>query len=418
MPRRSTLRLTKRSVDALPPSDKDTVFWDRDLAGFGVRVLPSGRKVFVVQSRGPKGSKRVSLGRYGKLTPDQARNTAAAVIDRIKQGEAPSPESVGPVTVEKLAERFLTAHVAAHCKPNTQALYRGVMNNHVVPALGDMPVESVERSDVIGLHRELHATPQQANLVVQVFSRMMSLAESWELIPAGSNPCRGIRLYKRRSRERFLAPDEVKRLGRVLVEAEKDGSMWPGIIAAVRLLMLTGCRRSEILSLRWDDVDRTAGVIRLRDSKTGPRVVPLTRAVKRVLDGIERAPGTNHVIVGQRFGKPLVKFTTHWNAIRARAGLDDVRLHDLRHSYASRALALGESLPTIGKLLGHRKVATTAKYAHLVRDAEKAAAARVGASIGNHLGSADGSPADGRPAGGRSAHGEPQDRSQGQGEGI
>ena len=402
MPRRSTIRLTKRSVDALSPASKDTVFWDRDLAGFGVRVLRSGRKVFVVQSRGPGGSKRVSLGRHGPLTAVEARERAAAVIDRIKRGEAPVPKVVGPVTIEKLAERFLTTHVAAHCKPNTQASYRGALNNHVVPALGDVAVESVERSDVIRLHQELHATPQQANVVVQVFSRMMSLAESWELIPPGSNPCRGVRLYKKRSRERFLTPDEVKRLGRVLAEAEKDGSVWPGIIAAVRLLMLTGCRRSEILSLRWDDVDRTAGVIRLRDSKTGPRVVPLTRAVKSVLDGIEKSPGSKNVIVGQRFGRPLVKFHSHWNVIRERAKLDDVRLHDLRHSYASRALALGESLPTIGKLLGHRKVATTAKYAHLVKDAEKAAAARVGASIGDHLG----------PAGGK-----PRNRSEGQREG-
>ena len=385
MPRRSAIRLTKRSVDALLSEDKDTVFWDRDLAGFGVRVLPSGRKVFVVQSRGPRGSKRVSLGGYGDLTAVEAREMAATVIDRIKRGEAPKPEVVGPVTVEKLAERFLTAHVATHCKPSTQALYRGVLNNHVVPALGDRAVEFVERSDVIGLHRGLHATPQQANLVVHVLSRMMSLAESWELIPSGSNPCRGVRLYRKRSRERFLTPDEVKRLGRVLVEAERDGSVWPGIIAAVRLLMLTGCRRSEILSLRWDDVDRTAGLIRLRDSKTGPRVVPLTRAVKSVLDGIEKTPGSKNVIVGQRFGRPLANFDSHWKVIRERAGLNDVRLHDLRHSYASRALALGESLPSIGKLLGHRKVATTAKYAHLVRDAEKAAAARVGASIGDHL---------------------------------
>jgi len=386
MPRRSTLRLTKRSVDALSSERKDTVFWDRDLAGFGVRVLPSGRKVFVVQSRGPGGSKRVSLGRYGSLTADKAREKAAAVIDRIKRGEAPKPETAGPVTVADLAERFLTAHVAVHCKPNTQASYRGVLMNHVVPALGDRAVESIERSDVIRLHRGLHATPQQANLVVQVFSRMMSLAESWELCPAGGNPCRGVRLYRKTSRERFLTPDEVKRLGRVLTETEKDGSVWPGIVAAVRLLILTGCRRSEILSLRWDDVDRTAGLIRLRDSKTGPRAIPLTSAVKNVLEGIEKTPGSDNVIVGQRFGKPLVKFHSHWNVIRERAGLEDVRLHDLRHSYASRALALGESLPTIGKLLGHRKVATTAKYAHLVRDAEKAAAARVGASIGDHLG--------------------------------
>ena len=152
MPRRSAIRLTKRSVDALLCENKDTVFWDRDLAGFGVRVLPSGRKVFVVQSRGPRGSKRVSLGGYGDLTVVEARAMAAAVIDRTKRGEAPKPEFVGPVTVADLVERFLTAHVAAHCKPSTRALYRGVLNNHVVPALGDRAVEAVERSDVIGLH--------------------------------------------------------------------------------------------------------------------------------------------------------------------------------------------------------------------------------------------------------------------------
>ena len=156
-------------------------------------------------------------------------------------------------------------------------------------------------------------------------------------------------------------------------------------MAAIRLLALTGCRRSEILELRWDDVDRTAGELRLRDAKAGPRMVPLTAPVLRVLEGIPRSPDDTRVVPGGNGnGRPLSLFY-YWGAVRERAGLDDVRIHDLRHSYASRALALGESLSAIGRLLGHRHVVSTARYAHLMRDAEKAAAARVGESIGVHV---------------------------------
>ena len=196
----------------------------------------------------------------------------------------------------------------------------------------------------------------------------------------------GPTLLKEHARERFLTPDEYRRLGRVLKEAERDGSVWPPAIAAIRLLVLTGCRHSEIVSLRWDDVDRTAGELRLRDAKAGPRMVPLTEPVSAVLAGIRREPGNRWVIVGQKSGTRLSGLRHYWHSIRAKAGLDDVRLHDCRHSYASRALALGEGLPTIGKLLGHRKIATTARYAHLMRDAEKAAVTRVGDSIGAHTG--------------------------------
>ena len=194
-----------------------------------------------------------------------------------------------------------------------------------------------------------------------------------------------MRRYKQHSRERFLTPAEYRRLGHALREAEADGSAWPPAIAAIRLLMLTGCRHTEILSLRWDDVDRTAGELRLRDAKSGPRLVPLTAPVALVLDGIRRGPGNPWVIVGKTPGSGMSSVKHDWYRIRTRAKLDDVRLHDCRHSYASRALALGESLPTIGKLLGHRKVSTTARYAHLMRDAERVAATRVSESIGAHL---------------------------------
>ncbi len=384
MPRRSELRITKRTVDALSVEAEDAVFWDRDLAGFGVRVHATGRKVYVVQSRGPTGPKRVTLGRHGDMSTDEARKRAAVVIDRIKRGEDPVPAPPEPeLTLSELSERFLRTHVKVHCKPKTVATYRSVLDKHILPILGAMSISEVGRGEISALHHRLHDTPAMANRTVKILSKMFSLAEAWERIPPGRNPCRSVRRYKERSRERFLTPEEFRRLGRVLQEA--DGSVWPPAIAALRLLMLTGCRKSEILTLRWDDVDRTAGELRLRDAKAGPRMVPLTPAVVAVLDGIPRIHGNPWVIVGRKPDSHLPDLQLYWMRISERAGLDDVRIHDIRHSYASRALSLGESLPTIGKLLGHRKVATTARYAHLMRDAEKVAATRVGDSIGAHL---------------------------------
>ena len=387
MPRRSELRITKRTVDALTVEVKDAVFWDRDLPGFGVRVHSTGRKVYVVQSRGPAGPKRVTLGRHGDMPADEARKRAAVVIDRIKQGEDPFHKPSEPeLTLSDLSERFMSTHVNVHCKPKTVATYRSVLDKHILPVLGDKAISEVGRKEISALHHRLRDTPAMANQAVKLLSKMYSLAEAWGNMPPGKNPCGSVRRYKERSRERFLTPEEFRRLGKVLQDAEADGSVWPPAIAALRLLMLTGCRKSEILTLRWDDVDRTAGELRLRDAKAGPRMVPLTAPVRTVLDGIPRIDGAPWVLVGQRPGTGLTKVDNYWQSIRAKAGLEDVRIHDIRHSYASRALALGESLPTIGKLLGHRKVATTARYAHLMRDAEKEAATRVGDSIGAHLG--------------------------------
>ena len=386
MPRRSALRITKRTVDALCVADKDTLTWDRDLAGFGVRVHATGRKVYVVQSRGPCGPKRVSLGLHGELSADEARKQAAVVIDRIKRGEEPAPTPPEPeLTVAGLAERFMRVHVQVHCKPRTVTTYRGVLDGHILPALGAKAVSAVERSDIAALHHALRDTPGTANRAVKVVSAMFTRAEAWELIAPGHDVCRSVRPYKLRSCERFLTAAEYRRLGRAMREAQADGSVPSAVVAAIRLLMLTGCRHSEILSLRWDDVDRTVGELRLRDAKAGPRMVPMTAPVAAVLDGIAREPGNPWVIVGQKSGTRRSSLRPWWHTIRTRAGLTDVRLHDCRHSFASRALALGESVSAIAKLLGHRKVSTTARYLHLMRDAERVAAARVGDSIGAHL---------------------------------
>ena len=386
MPKRGELRITKRAVDALEVEDRDAVFWDRDLPGFGVRVYPSGRKVYVVQARGPCGPRRATVGRHGKLVADDARGKAAAMIDRIKRGEEARAAPAKPaLTVRGLSERYMSGHVAMHCKPRTMELYRSMLDNHILPALGTLSVEAVEREHVASLHHRLRGTPRSANAALRVLSHMFGLAETWGFRPRERNPCRSVRRYKDVPRERYLTREEYRRLGRVLREAEAEGKEWPPAIAAIRLLLLTGCRRDEILTLRWDDVDRVAGELRLREGKTGPRMVPLTPEIETVLAGIPHVAGNPWVIVGHGKGERLKYITLIWYRLRARAELDDVRLHDLRHSYASRALALGENLSMIGRLLGHSKVGTTARYAHLVRDTERRSAAKIGGSIARHL---------------------------------
>ena len=266
MPRRSTLVLSGRAVDSLSVEESDRIFWDRELAGFGVRVYPSGRKVYVVQSRARGGPKRVTLGTHGELTATQARKRAAQVIDRIKGGGDPiPPPAQAGATIADLAERYLSAHVAQNCNAHTAGIYRGSLENHILPALGMMPLAMVETAHVAALHYRLRETPRAANRALSVLSKMFSLAAAWGLVPDGTNPCRGVRKYKEKKRERFLTRDEYRRLGMALVQAEAEaeagieGAVSPYAIAALRLLMLTGCRLNEILTLRWDDIDRTAG---------------------------------------------------------------------------------------------------------------------------------------------------------------
>ena len=373
--------LCARAVDALPADGRDTIVWDAALPGFGVRVYPSGRKVYVAQARAGGVPRRVTLGAHGEIDAARARARARAAIARIRAGAA--GRRGGP-TLAGLAERYLAAHVAANCNAHTAGIYRGSLENHILPALGALPIAAIGRADVAALHRGLRDTPRAANRALAILRKMFALAEDWGMAPPGSNPCAGVRKYRERRRERFLSPAEYRRLGAALAEAERAGRA--PAVAALRLLALTGCRLGEILGLRWDDVDRAAGELRLRAAKTGARMVPLTPTAEAVLAGIARVPGNPFVIAGRRQGGRVRSITAEWYRIRARAGLDDVRIHDLRHSYATRALGAGESLAMIGRLLGHADIASTLRYAHLAHGAERQSAARVGGSIGADIG--------------------------------
>ena len=382
-------RLNNRVVDALE-ADRDMLVWDRHLPGFAVRVYPSGTRTYIVQTRGPYGARRVTLGRHGTIAAAEARRRAWQVIARIKAGKEPLPEhsasrrTAGPRLAD-MAARYMDEYVAVHCKPATMRIRSSAIYRHIVPRLGNLRIGAVRRRHVVALQQRLAATPVQANNVVVTLSQIYAKAGDWGVLAEGTNPCRHVELYRQRRRERFLTEAEFERLGRVLDEALENGGATPEAVAAIRLLMLTGCRRGEILKLRWDDVDLDAPELRLRDSKTGPRVVPLSPSAARLLAGLHRSAAGEWVIPGRKPGAHMVRLGNAWRRLRKRAGLHDVRLHDLRHSFASSALALGESLPMIARLLGHRQIASTARYAHLARASVHEAADRVANSLAEDI---------------------------------
>ncbi len=384
MPERQFRTLSKRIVDRLAVEGKDAVFWDRSLAGYGVRVYPSGRKVYVVQTRAGGKSRRVTVGRHGEIAPDRARKHAAKIIARLKAGLSPVRSEPAPApTVADLAGRYRREYVAMHCKPNTVKHYGLMLAKHIVPRLGELAVAEVERKDILKFQFELSDMPTVANRCVDILVKMFNLAELWEMRPPGRNPCKSVRRYKVvRRKERFLTPNELARLGSVLEIAPAERLASRHAAAAIRLLVLTGCRRNEIMGLAWEDLDFEAGEMRLRDSKTGGRVVPMPPAAAQVLADLPRIDGNPWVFPGRKKGTRQTNINDSWNRVRKRARLDGVRLHDLRHTFASRALAIGEGLPMIGELLGHRKIDTTARYAHLARESIQASTARVADSIG------------------------------------
>ena len=369
-----------RSTVGRLKADGDTVFWDSELQGFGVRVYASGRKIYVVQTRagGPHPT-RVTVGRVGVITPEEARRRAAQIISRIKAGEEPRPGAGGGDAGERADGGRAGGDLSqggGRGAPEAEIgqTYRSSIDNHILPALGRKPALSA-------FHHSLRETPAAANQAVEVLFRIYRAAEERETIPEGSNPCRQIAMNRPRRHERFLTDEEFQRLGWALDEAEEKGGARMYAAMAVRLLLLTGCRKSEIVNLHWNHVDLEAGEMRLPDTKTGPRTVQLSPAAVELLGRIPRADGNPHVIAGARRANAMSNLQSHWATIRERAGLEDMRLHDCRHSFASRALALGESLPMIGRMLGHSEVKTTARYAHLARDSVHEAGERVAVRV-------------------------------------
>ena len=282
-------------------------------------------------------------------------------------------------------DQFMAEHVRPKLKASTATEYERTARLYIVPRVGRRPIAELTRQDVAKLHHELANTPYQANRTLALLSKFFNWAEKHGLRPDGSNPCRHVEKYREGRRERFLSQAELARLGDALREAEQDKTCSPWVIAAIRLLALTGMRRNEILTLRWEHVSEEHEGLFLPDSKTGRKAVYLSPPALALLQTIPRLEGNPYVICGDWPGRHLVNIEKPWRRIRGAAKLDDVRLHDLRHSFASVAASGGQSLVVIGKLLGHSQPATTARYAHLADDPVKAASDAVGRQIASAM---------------------------------
>lgn len=383
----ATARITKRAVDAAKPRKADSYYWDEELSGFGLKVTPTGRKVYLVQYRlgGRKGrTRRVTIGQHGQITPTFARDEAKRLLGAIATGHDPAAErdkANADRSVAVVLDQFMAEHVRPKLKPNTADGYQRIARLYVLPSLGRYSIGEVKRTDIARLHHEMRSKPYQANSTLAMLSKFFGWAEKHGLRPDGSNPCRHVEKYPEGRRERFLSQTELGRLGDALREAEHKRTCSPWVIAAIRLLALTGARRNEILTLRWEQVSEEHDRLLLSESKTGRKGIPLNPPALRVLHDVPRLEGNPYVICGGRPGRRLINIEKPWRRIRAAANLDDVRLHDLRHSYASVAASRGQSLVIIGKMLGHSQSATTSRYAHLADDPVSAASEAVGRHI-------------------------------------
>lgn len=383
----TTLRITKRTVDQLQPSDREVYIWDSEVRGLGVRCYPSGKKMYVLKTRHGRTQRLITLGQHGSPhTPESARKAALHHLALRAKGEDPAKEREkrkAAKTVKELGTRFLDEHVPRRCKPSTAYEYKRAVEQFINPALGSLSIGDVTSADVARLHYKLRHIPYQANRAVGVLSKMMALAEKWHYRSPNTNPCKGLEKYPEDKRERFLTKEELKRLHNVLDEAEANGTESRYFIAAIKLLLMTGARLSEVTTLKWSYADLEAGMLNLPDSKTGKKTIPLSGTaiefLKAMLKQGMRVEGNPYVIVGAKPGSHLVEMQSPWRRIRKKADLEDVRIHDLRHSFASFAINSGMSLQIVGKLLGHSQVQTTMRYAHLDNDTLKKATNEISA---------------------------------------
>lgn len=390
-------RFTTRNLEALKPARRRFKVFDTTLPAFGVRVEPTGRKTFQLSYRFRGRWREATLGRLGIVTLDAARQEARRMLGELAKGIDPlarRDERKAALTVKQAMTLWLSEHVESRRKPSTLRLYRLAADGHILPKLGSLPAGDLDTGHVAQLHRTLKGTPTLANRVIAVLSSFCSWCERKKLRPPHSNPCTDklIERYGEEQRKRYLTTKEYGRLGKALRDAERDETVNPLALRAIRLLLLTGCRPSEITGLKWDDVDLKAKVLRLPDSKTGAKTVQLPSAAVTLLRRAPRFAESSYVFPGtgrRQVGAHLVNLSKPWAVLKEEAGLDGIRLYDaVRHSFASVAVSRhGHALSVVGELLGHSQASTTKRYSHLHDEAAREAVTAIGGTIAKALGS-------------------------------
>ena len=414
-------KLTKRTVDAISADGCPLIIYDTDLKGFGLRAAKGGTKSWFVEYRpGARGrgvgKRRMVLGSVGTLTPDEARAAAREILAAVALGDDPAAARSRARKIpifREFAERYLAEEAITKLKPRTLVNYRIYLHKHAAPVIGSIKLDMVTPSDIAKLHRRIGGTkPMTANRVIECIGSVYRYAATCGLVKRGHNPAAHIEAFREQRRERFLTSEELARLGDAIREAETTGIPWqvdekqptakhvpkknritnigPHAAAALRLLIFTGARLREILGLKWSYVDFERGLLLLPDSKTGRKTIVLNAPALAVLSELPRIG--DFVIVGDDPDMPRHDLNRPWRLVSRRAGLDGVRLHDLRHTHASVGAGAGLGLPIIGKLLGHSQASTTQRYAHLDADPLRRASER----IAGHIAAVMGEPMGGR----------------------
>ena len=381
-----TQRLTQALVDSAPVTGRDHILFDSQLPGLGLRVTPTGTKIFVAQAYVAKRKRRITVGMSPDMSLAKARIEAAQVLAAMRSGVDPTADrkarlraaAAQSITIRDLSERWLAEFVIPKLKPRTVSDYQELLALHILPALGNLTVAEIDREHIEKRHVDMRKTPRRANYTLATIKGLLSFAVRRGL--RSSNPATNIAPYREQKRERFLSEQEIGAAAEAITQAETDGVIGPLAATGLRLALFTGARSGEITAIRWEQVDWERRLIRLPDSKNNqPRTIHLSDAAIEVLRTTPHVGA--FIVAGSRPGTAYKNLTRAWARARKYAGLNDVRLHDLRHSFASLALGRGVPLAVIGKLLGHKDLASAQRYSHLVRDVVQEASDQVGAAM-------------------------------------
>ncbi len=367
-------KLTKKLVESSLPREKDYVVWDDEIKGFGCRIYASGYKTYVFFYTSPttKIYSYLKIGVHGNYTVDLARDKAkkwcadiAQDIDPKKNKKIKAVAEQKLVTFGEFWQVFADKYMKEHNKPSTLKTASYIVKNHILPFFGTKPITEINRADILAFKDSLSHVKGSCTKCLKLLTTAFKQAELWEYRPQNSNPCLGVPKHRDRMMDRFLSIEELERLEKILLERETLALASSYTIDAFRLLIYTGCRLGEILSLKWEEIDFGDCCLRLNESKTGKRTIPLNESAMKVLGNVQKQEDNPYVFCGSKPGHHLVAVQKSWQQIRKKAGLSDVRIHDLRHSFASFMIKNDVSIFEVSKLLGHKNITTTMRYAHL-----------------------------------------------------
>jgi integrase len=362
------LRITEKTIKSLkPPASGNHVFYDEQIGGFGVRVTASGAISFILTYWTRGRQRRHTIGRHPELNATAAREEAIRLRDSIRRGGDPLGDKEqlrAAPTIADLFEDFIERHAKIYLRPNSIRCYEVMARANILPRIGNIKVSDLRRRDVEDLHQSLKDTPYHANRTRALLSKMMSLAKRWEW--RTDNPCEGVPRFREEKRDRWLSTEEIERLCDALDRHPNQAAA-----NAIRLMLLTGARRGEVLTAVWDDFNLELGVWTKPSHHTKQKRtehVPLSPPALQLLVAMKERTTTSYLFPGKVPGKPLQEIKRVWSTLCKQAQIENVRLHDLRHTYASHLVSSGLSLPIVGRLLGHTQPQTTARYAHLADD--------------------------------------------------